>query len=191
MLHSSVSISTCLVQQTKPFHVVKSSNEFASYFRYNVDELQGRSLKLLQSPDSGAFRFEDMITALKSSNQQECEVQLRMKDCTSCCVRVRASTTKIMDKCGSFLAIISLEESAIKDEEDKIPSLPDTIQDDLNTDSVQKPYVHVREREKTSKFLLSHQPSSTTPATDSRSSAEENLSCLLSQQSCKVFTCIC
>ena len=81
----------CIVQSYKPFHIVQVSPEFASYFGYDVHELHGRSMKLLQGPKCRSVRFEDMIKALKSGKNQESELDVDKKDGSHIRTSIRVS----------------------------------------------------------------------------------------------------
>ena len=182
MPKTSTTRGTCLVQQSRPFHILQSSLEFAAYFGYELHELHGRSLKLLQHPDCGSVRIEDLIKALKSGKLQDCEVNVSKKDCSQSRIKIRVSTTNISDKDKDAVAMITLEDSdrfeCIEGDE-QIDSLPDTLQESLNTDAARQP--SLQQHLKVQPSCQSSEPASVVSRRD-----EEMLSCLLSRQSCKV-----
>ena len=184
-MHTSNCTATCLVQLARPFHIIQASHEFAAFFGYSAEELQGRSLKLLQRPDNSKLTFEDLIKALKSGKEQKQRVDVSKKDCSSCFIWIKTSLTYMSDNGEDTVAMLSVQEDDLfgfKENGNDFNSLPDTFQDNLNTDGRHFRYLDLQQTEQ---FTGIHsQRSEPTPFAPVRK--EETLSCFLSRQSCKV-----
>ena len=182
---------TCFVQSSKPFHIVQVSPEFAAYFGYGVEELHGRSMKLLQGPDCSTIRFEDIIKALKFGTQQELEVDVDKKDSSRARARIKASIMSTLEKNMESLARISMMKSDVCSftdvadvEDNNPPVLPDAFHDALNT----RP-CHVQQTHQPLKVpgnVLSTATQPTLVQSDNNEVITSQLRCMLSQESCRI-----
>jgi hypothetical protein len=122
---------TCVVHLSKPYNVIHASREFACYLGYSPEELNGRSLALMQSQDSDTCCFEEIMEALKSGKCQESGMKIRRKDHSDTCVKIKAITTETgKDNIIGVISAIDLVEIVNCSSP---ANLPDITRSDLNT----------------------------------------------------------
>ena len=180
----------CLVQSSRPFHIVQASPEFAPYFGYDMDELHGPNLELLQSPESGTLRFEDTIKALKSGKEQESE-QDDERDGSRIRAPVKVSTLLALEV-GVSLAATSKKATITQsfvhvDDDYDSPALPDVFRNALNIEAQHR--LCMQQKTQLAREVCSNINSTqlTTSATcKSAEEATDKLRCLLSRASCQI-----
>jgi hypothetical protein len=126
------STNTSVVQLSKPYHVIHASHEFACYLGYSPEELNGRSLAIMQSQDIGSCKcFEEIMEALESGKCQESGIKIRRRDHSPVCVKIKAITTETgKDNIIGVISAIDLVEIVNCSSP---ANLPDITRSDLNT----------------------------------------------------------
>ena len=185
----------CLVQSSRPFHIVQASPEFASYFGYDVHELHGRSMKLLQGSECGTVRFEDTIKALKSGKEQESELDVNKKDGSGARARIKISLLRNLADVEVSLAVISIEPT-IKhflvhaDNDYDSRARPYTSHKALNIEAQHRICMHqkthhTRDNPSTNPSSMPRQPTFCATSKSAEESTDK-LRCLLSRASCQI-----
>ena len=185
----------CLVQSSRPFHIVQASPEFASYFGYDVHELHGRSMKLLQGSECCTVRFEDMIKALKSGTEQESDLDVDKKDGSRTRARIKVSMFGNLANARVSLAVVSIEPTVIHfldqvDDEYDSASFAYNIHNTLNIETqhricMQQKAHHTRDNPSTNPSSMPRQPTFCATSKSAEESTDK-LRCLLSRASCQI-----
>jgi hypothetical protein len=127
------STNTSVVHLSKPYHVIHASHEFACYLGYSPEELNGRSLAIMQSQDIGSCKcFEEIMEALESGKCQESGIKIRRRDHSPVCVKIKAITTETgKDNIFGVISIMHMVEIV---DCSSPANLPDITRSNMNTE---------------------------------------------------------